>query len=442
MKLFQRLLVAPAALGLLAPIAANATEVNLNDISNYSNESIEIDSNSFSNQTTINPLLAGGEGLNHNHDGGDSFSSTTTMTGSAVFAIGQIDGADEIGLRETTQTLYQYTLNLNTSFTGDDNLYVRLRTGDEGTSFGKKTAAYHPNRYSSTADVLAVDKIWYQFPIGDNTTAWVAPKIENYYMYAATPSLYRPAAQKAFKLGGNSAVFGASTAAGVGVKYQVEDSPWALSTNVVSKGADTAAGFLSDGDQSKWDTMIAYTKPQWHGSLTVSSQHNGWSSFSYYATSKAAKLDNSAMADGSYTSEGTTYDAPNSLAYALRTYWRPAESGTITPEVTLGYDVLNVSNNGTGKVKEANSYMIGLGWADMFRADDRIGAAFGAPLRATSLEGDGDPNDVDATMWEIYYSFKPNDSITVIPAIFGASDIVEDSEDDITGVMVTTKFKF
>ena len=36
MKLFQRLLVAPAALGLLAPISANANEINLNDISNYS----------------------------------------------------------------------------------------------------------------------------------------------------------------------------------------------------------------------------------------------------------------------------------------------------------------------------------------------------------------------------------------------------------------------
>ena len=43
MKLFQRLLVAPAALGLLSPLAANATEVNLNDIAIYSDvESIEL----------------------------------------------------------------------------------------------------------------------------------------------------------------------------------------------------------------------------------------------------------------------------------------------------------------------------------------------------------------------------------------------------------------
>ena len=57
MKLFQRLIVAPAALGLLTPLTANATEVNLNEISNYSDvESVEFvnsfDDNS-SNQTTL-----------------------------------------------------------------------------------------------------------------------------------------------------------------------------------------------------------------------------------------------------------------------------------------------------------------------------------------------------------------------------------------------------
>jgi len=49
MKLFKSLLVAPAALGLLAPISASASEVNLNDISNYSDvESIDF-ANSFDN---------------------------------------------------------------------------------------------------------------------------------------------------------------------------------------------------------------------------------------------------------------------------------------------------------------------------------------------------------------------------------------------------------
>ena len=45
MKLFQRLLVAPAALGFLVPISANASEVNLNDIASYS----DVDTIEFAN---------------------------------------------------------------------------------------------------------------------------------------------------------------------------------------------------------------------------------------------------------------------------------------------------------------------------------------------------------------------------------------------------------
>ena len=59
MKLFKSLLVAPATLGLLGPVAVSATEVNFNAISNYSYENPEIDVNSFKTSTKENilPLL-------------------------------------------------------------------------------------------------------------------------------------------------------------------------------------------------------------------------------------------------------------------------------------------------------------------------------------------------------------------------------------------------
>ena len=58
--------------------------------------------------------------------------------------IGAVDGGDTISGAETTQTGYTYTMNLNTSFTGDDNLYVRLKTGDgwAGT-WDNKPGTYH-----------------------------------------------------------------------------------------------------------------------------------------------------------------------------------------------------------------------------------------------------------------------------------------------------------
>ena len=93
MKLFQRLLVAPAALGLISPLAANATEVNLSEIENYSDsESIEFVNSFDDNDLTKAPLLAGGEGLvnSESYDGG--FSETTTASFSADFAIGAVDG--------------------------------------------------------------------------------------------------------------------------------------------------------------------------------------------------------------------------------------------------------------------------------------------------------------------------------------------------------------
>jgi hypothetical protein len=109
-------------------------------------------------------------------------------------------------------------MNLNTSFTGDDNLYVRLKAGEKGGTWGIKEH-YHIDT-KGTADAFNVDKMWYTFPVGESITAFVGPRIENYYMYV-TPSIYQPGALKSMKLGGNSN-FGASTDVGMGFKYETD----------------------------------------------------------------------------------------------------------------------------------------------------------------------------------------------------------------------------
>ena len=57
MKLFQRLLVAPALLGLLTPMNAKATDINLDAISNYNQNEIDLDSNSFKSYPVKNSLI-------------------------------------------------------------------------------------------------------------------------------------------------------------------------------------------------------------------------------------------------------------------------------------------------------------------------------------------------------------------------------------------------
>ena len=118
MKLFQYLLVAPAAIGLMAPLTVSASEVNFDDISIYSNDNLELDVNSF-NQKSTNDLLAGGEGLVDTTDTSETiggFSETTTASFGVDFLVGAEDGATS----EATAFGYQMGIGLATTFTGEE----------------------------------------------------------------------------------------------------------------------------------------------------------------------------------------------------------------------------------------------------------------------------------------------------------------------------------
>ena len=179
-------------------------------------------------------------------------------------------------------------MNLNTSFTGDDNLYVRIKTGDGTDNLKNKPATYH-NEAGYTDSVVDVDKIWYTFPIGDKVTATIGPKIENYYMLAASPSVYKPKVLKAFRFGGHGIAFGASTSVGVGLKY-VGDNGFATSATINSKGGNSTTGFLTDGDMNKLNLQGAYTGDNYHVSATYTTQQDGFTSgYPYFSTKAAAQ---------------------------------------------------------------------------------------------------------------------------------------------------------
>ena len=174
--------------------------------------------------------------------------------------------------------------------------------------------------------------------------------------------------------------------------------------------------------------MLAYTDDRKHVSLTLSNQHHDWTSFEYFAT----------------TAAHTVTDDSNATAYAARAYWRPEESGTAVPEISVGYDVISHTGNTGNQVSEASSYFVGLGWPDMFRDSDYIGFGVGQPLKVTETANVASAADasLDPLLWELSYSFKVNDSVTMIPAVFGATDIQDAADEDVFGAALTTKFKF
>ena len=139
MKLFQKLLVAGTALSLIAPVASQADTVNLEEMNSYARSeksNSRLDNKTFVNEVNeeIASLKGRIDGLEakHNNLEAGGFSDTTTLDGKAIFAIAAADhnGSYTTNNSEALQMQYVYQMNLNTSFTGDDNLYVRLKTGN------------------------------------------------------------------------------------------------------------------------------------------------------------------------------------------------------------------------------------------------------------------------------------------------------------------------
>ena len=171
MKLFKSLLVAPATLGLLAPLAATANEVTISDFS--AAEEIAV----------TNSRIDGLEARLNNFEAG-SFSETTTASFSVDMAIGAIDGQGVSTLgssvtdgKEAITATYGFQIDLNTSFTGEDSLDISIDAGNgSATTLGELDL--------NTGENLTVDGVSYTFPVGDKTTVFVGDNMDGSTLYS------------------------------------------------------------------------------------------------------------------------------------------------------------------------------------------------------------------------------------------------------------------
>ena len=422
------MLVAGASLSLLAPIAAQASDiVDLEEMNSYTrsqSKSSRLDSKTFINEVSEDIAILKGrvDGLEvkqKEYEAG-AFSDTTVMDQKVVFDIGAMDFSETDGTNETTQFAYSYRMNLNTSFTGDDNMYIRILSGNHADWMKSTDHGGYLGSVGKGSN-LQVDKIWYSFPVGEYNTVWVGPKIENYYMHGAAPSIYKPVT-KQFALGGNGNAYGASTDTGAGWAYK-GDNGFSISSNIGTKskssvkvgGSYIDSGLLSEESKTSIATQVGYTQPRYSVSAIVNLKYNGWAD-GYLHTADA---DGAQVTGGSHT------------AYGLRGWWRPEETGSATPSVTVGYDTTEYE----GSVRTSDMWFVGLQWQDLINADDKIGLALAQPTKL-------DNETVDPLAWELYYSYKANDSVTITPTIFGGQDREGNDGVDIVGALVQTVFKF
>ena len=383
MKLFKSLLVAPATLGLLAPVAATANEVTISDFTPAEQLAI------------TNSRVDGLEARLNNFEAG-SFSETTTASFSADFAIGAVDGRGTTTTitdgDEDLQATYGFQIDLNTSFTGEDSLDISIDAGNANGSLGEfdlnGPATTNATTETTASDILTVDGVSYTFPLG-GATAFVGDNTDGSMLFT-TACVY----------GGPSNTLDdcANTSAGItggglsiGAAYDFDNG---FSAAFGAQFSET--GIATDETDDSYALNAAYISDSYGASITYANIEDGNDNDTY-------------MAFNGY------YSFDNGL------------------NISAGYEIGDLDGHAAAE-DETEAYFVGVNGEV---GPGELGAAVGTYGKMTEASG----VMPERMMYEVYYSYAVNDGMTITPLVYtveadGATD------KDETGIMVKTSFSF
>ena len=336
MKLFKRLLVAPAALGLMAPVAVNADT---------------------------------------------AFSSTTTLSGSAVFTVGSVADGGTSDAEEELYMQYAYGLDINSSFTGEDLLTAGVVTGNASGPLASMDSA------EEGTGALTVSSLYYAFPVGDLSVT-VGPLVDQDDVVAATTSAY----SDAFRLGSMPySLAGNETGPGVGVAYSNDNGVVASVSFVSVGGSDSTVGIGADDGDDVSTFTLGYDGDGFGGGLVI------------------ATNDGEAGTSGYDTFGGGIYYSPESVPATISVAYDTTdpETGADATDLFVGVD-----------------YEVGPG-------------TLSAAYNSTDIDGS---DSEDSTGFEVSYSYGLNDYVSVTAGFFTVEDT--STGDDDTGVVAETYFSF
>ena len=124
-----------------------------------------------------------------------------------------------------TSFSYNLALNLETSFTGKDLLYTRLRSGNINNIFGGTGFGLFSQEYGfDSANSVKIGRLYYSFPVGEDFTVVGGPRVRMDDMLPVWPSAY-PAAMTYdfFTYAGAPGAYNLALGAGAGVYWKSGD---------------------------------------------------------------------------------------------------------------------------------------------------------------------------------------------------------------------------
>lgn len=374
----------------------------------------------------------------------NQFSTTTKLTGQAVFGLASILNGQKNGASEKIEKVpvfgHRTRLELNSSFTGKDLLYTRLTTGNfpdfAGTAAtGQATLAFsQPNNNN-----VGVEVLYYKFPLTDNISVWLEGTGGAMEDFTETISLLDGdgAGGALSKFGTRNYVYYHPPGAGIGFKGDWEK--WKLSVGYLAFSAasprrkeglfDGPYGILGQlGYNPNEDVAIAFTYA--HG----------------YNIPEIANIS------GKFSNiiglSGDTLKASYNT-YSLTMSWRLAENfviggwgGYSKVKTLTSYDDGNtVIGRGTSDLWY---WAVTLGFPDLFKEGSLGGIIVGMPpwqtrsnIRVNGERLGGEDSSIHV---EVFYQYPINDNISITPGVVIVTRPGNDNRNDplVIGTIRTT----
>ena len=494
MKLFQQLLVAPSALGLMAPVAANAAELNINGVSDYAASADQVTSvTQFSDVYPTDWAYQALAGLVETYGcvagyPNGTFRGNRAMTRFEAAALlnacldrvtevtdelrrlmaefetelailkGRVDGLEaKVGELEATQFSTTTKLKGKTTF-------ILGAVDSEGTpaTGGEALAFQYDTRIGLKTSFTGKDLLFTRIRVGNNdgdvfaeglTKLDIAGKDDNtleldrlYYKFPIgdeITAVVGPMARNTEILGMKPTAYTVKTLNMFGGQFGAG--------NVYNKSTGSLLGAAwkqsVEKDEPRLSASLSYVAEEGDesaaGILTGESEGSiltqigygtkKWGAAFAYRYGQCGSSDGTSLADGSDCVAGASVATNN---YAINAFWKPEETDAI-PSISAGYGFSTYEN---ATVEETASWMVGFQWDKVLDSKHAFAVAFGAPNYVVNQTG-ADPAAAKVA-WEAALKMNMG-HFTVIPSVFYLPEQTQAAANDSQfGGVIQTVFKF
>ncbi|AKG21456.1 iron uptake porin [Calothrix sp. 336/3] len=357
----------------------------------------------------------------------NQFSTTTKLQGTATFLIADTFGdranntsADDT--KDDTQTFasYRVDLNLQTSFTGKDQLTTGLQSStipNTASNTGTHMTRFATEGTGSSDGSLGLVRLYYRFPVGKNTTVWVGAK-------ALQPAVFLPTL--------NPLVGGASGAVsrfssfnhtvyrpgfeGTGIAFAHKFSPQlqlnagAIADNTLAKSPEAGKG-LFNGNNLLIAQLTLSPSKQLDLGLTYARKYFG-NATGFNLTGGTG----STFARNPFEQKATASDN-----FGFQFNWKT--SSRLHLGGWVGYTKAHQLSGGDSEATIAHGALT-IGLPDLFKKGNIGGFVIGVPPKVTESNYRSTPrspireNKDTSLHLEAFYTFKLNSNISVTPNLF------------------------